>query len=54
VLGLTSRPAERADPTQIAAALRKHWSIENGLHDVVTSPSPKTPPASAPAPAHGS
>jgi hypothetical protein len=28
VLGLTSRPAERADPTQIAAALRKHWSIE--------------------------
>jgi predicted transposase YbfD/YdcC len=34
VLGLTSRPADRADPTQIAAALREHWSIENGLHYV--------------------
>ncbi|MGH3711087.1 MAG: ISAs1 family transposase [Pseudonocardiaceae bacterium] len=34
VLGLTSRPATRADPTQIAAALRGQWSIENGLHYV--------------------
>src|SRR5205807_994624 len=34
VLGLTSRPVERADPTQIAAALPEHWSIENGLHYV--------------------
>lgn len=32
VLGLTSRPATHADPQQIAAAVRKHWSIENGLH----------------------
>lgn len=32
VLGLTSRPATQADPTQIAAALRGQWSIENGLH----------------------
>jgi predicted transposase YbfD/YdcC len=32
VLGLTSRPAQRADPKQIATALRSHWSIENGLH----------------------
>ena len=34
VLGLTSRPATRADPAQIAAALRGQWSIENGLHYV--------------------
>jgi predicted transposase YbfD/YdcC len=34
VLGLTSRPAERADPEQIATALRRHWAIENGLHYV--------------------
>lgn len=34
VLGLTSRPATRADPEQIATALRDHWSIENGLHYV--------------------
>ncbi|MGH3828628.1 MAG: ISAs1 family transposase [Pseudonocardiaceae bacterium] len=34
VLGLTSRPATRADPQQIATALRAHWSIENGLHYV--------------------
>jgi hypothetical protein len=34
VLGLTSRPAARADPAQIATALRRHWSIENGLHYV--------------------
>jgi predicted transposase YbfD/YdcC len=34
VLGLTSRPAERADPAQIAIALRGHWGIENGLHYV--------------------
>ncbi|HWR48141.1 MAG TPA: hypothetical protein VN327_11095 [Pseudonocardiaceae bacterium] len=32
VLGVTSRPATRADPAQIAAALRGQWSIENGLH----------------------
>ena len=32
VLGLTSRPAERANPEQIATALRGHWGIENGLH----------------------
>jgi predicted transposase YbfD/YdcC len=34
VLGLTSRPAQRANPEQIATALRKHWNIENGLHYV--------------------
>lgn len=34
VLGLTSRPAARADAQQIATALRGHWSIENGLHYV--------------------
>lgn len=34
VLGLTSRPATRADPQQIATALRGHWGIENGLHYV--------------------
>jgi hypothetical protein len=34
VLGLTSRPAQRADPEQIATALRGHWGIENGLHYV--------------------
>jgi predicted transposase YbfD/YdcC len=34
VLGLTSRPAQRADPEQIATALRRHWGIENGLHYV--------------------
>ena len=34
VLGLTSRPAERANPKQIATALRRHWGIENGLHYV--------------------
>jgi predicted transposase YbfD/YdcC len=34
VLGLTSRPAERTDPEQIATALRGHWGIENGLHYV--------------------
>ncbi|MGH4025225.1 MAG: ISAs1 family transposase [Pseudonocardiaceae bacterium] len=34
ILGLTSRPADRADPAQIAAALRGHWAIENGLHYV--------------------
>ena len=34
VLGLTSRPAQRADPNQIATALGEHWSIENGLHYV--------------------
>ncbi|MGH3974353.1 MAG: ISAs1 family transposase, partial [Pseudonocardiaceae bacterium] len=34
VLGLTSRPAARADPHQIATALRGHWAIENGLHYV--------------------
>jgi predicted transposase YbfD/YdcC len=32
VLGLTSRPATRADPQQIATALRGHWAIENGPH----------------------
>ena len=34
VLGVTSRPAERADPAQIANTLRRHWSIENSLHYV--------------------
>ena len=34
MLGLTSRPAERANPKQIATALRRHWGIENGLHYV--------------------
>jgi predicted transposase YbfD/YdcC len=34
VLGLTSRPATRADPPQIATAARRHWGIENGLHYV--------------------
>jgi predicted transposase YbfD/YdcC len=34
VLGLTSRPAEHANPEQIATALREHWGIENGLHYV--------------------
>ena len=34
VLGVTSRPTERADPAQIATALRRHWEIENGLHYV--------------------
>jgi predicted transposase YbfD/YdcC len=34
VLGLTSRPTQRANPEQIATALRGHWSIENGLHYV--------------------
>jgi hypothetical protein len=34
VLGLTSRPAQGANPEQIATALRKHWNIENGLHYV--------------------
>ncbi|MGH3920911.1 MAG: ISAs1 family transposase, partial [Pseudonocardiaceae bacterium] len=34
VLGLTSRSATRADPHQIATALRRHWAIENGLHYV--------------------
>lgn len=33
-LGVTSRPADRADPAQIAAAIRNHWAIENGLHYV--------------------
>lgn len=32
VLGLTSRTAERANPAQIATALREQWAIENGLH----------------------
>jgi predicted transposase YbfD/YdcC len=34
VLGLTSPPATRADPQQIATALRGHWGIDNGLHYV--------------------
>jgi hypothetical protein len=34
VLGLISRPADRANPTQIAAAVRGHWGLENGLHYV--------------------
>ena len=34
MLGLTSRPAEHANPEQIATALREHWGIENGLHYV--------------------
>lgn len=34
MLGLTSRPAQRADPKQIATALREHWAIENGPHYV--------------------
>jgi hypothetical protein len=32
-----------ANATQIAAVLRAHWGIENGLHTSATSPSPRTP-----------
>jgi len=31
---LTSLPPERASPAAIAAGLRGHWGIENGLHQV--------------------
>lgn len=34
VLGVTSLTATRADATQIAAHVRKHWQIENKLHYV--------------------
>jgi len=34
VYGITSRPADRAGPAQMAAYARNHWSIENRLHHV--------------------
>jgi hypothetical protein len=34
VFGITSRPATRATPAQIAAATRTHWHIENKQHYV--------------------
>jgi hypothetical protein len=32
VYGITSAPAERADPKRVLAFSRNHWSIENRLH----------------------
>lgn len=38
-----------ASSDELAGWVRGHWEIENALHWVATSPSPKTCPRSAPA-----
>jgi len=46
-LGITSMNEHRGTPAVLATAVRGHWGIENKLH-YATSPTAKTPPASAP------
>jgi predicted transposase YbfD/YdcC len=49
VYAVTSLTAAQARPARLADDLRGHWGIE-ALHTSATSPSPRTPPRSAPAP----
>ena len=50
VYAITSLPFEQARPARLADLLRGHWAIESGCTTSATSPSPRTPPRSAPAP----
>jgi IS4 transposase len=49
VYAITSLDIYDATPAQIAAWIRGRWGIENLLHHIVTAPSVRTSPRSAPA-----
>lgn len=46
---VTDLTADQATPTDLAAWIRGHWSIENKLHCSPTSPTARTTPNPAPA-----
>jgi hypothetical protein len=52
VYGVTALTAEQAGATELARRVRDHWGIENKIHHVRDTRTPRTPPAYAPAPLH--
>ena len=49
VYAVTSLTAAQAHPARLGHWIRGHWGIE-ALHHLAITPSPRTPPRSAPAP----